>query len=126
MPTSKLPVIGDLAKPGQRQRLEIWCCNPACRRHCYLSPEEAIERLGAGTTFPHAARKLICSACGARGSGRSRLIQVRASMEDFYANLEANSGRPTPKPFNAGDYAGSRGIDEAPRQSTRWQRSRRR
>lgn len=116
--TSKPPVIGDLAKPGQRQRLEIWCCNRECQRHTFLSPEEAIERLGANTTFPEAAHKLVCSACGARGSGGSRLITCRPSMEDFYANMAEQSGRPTPTPFNEGDYAKTV-SDGAPRHPTR-------
>ena len=120
---SNPPIIGDLV--GARQRLEIWCCNRDCRRHTYLAPEDAVRLLGANTTFPQAARKLFCSACGARGSGRSRLIQCRGSMEDFYANLAEEGGMPSPRPFNEGYYAATV-AREAPRSPVRRGRARRR
>lgn len=94
MPTfgHSAPVIGDLLAPGNRQRLEIWCGNHACGRCAIMEPEDAVRLLGANTTFTDAARKLVCSACGARGDGPSRLVQCRGSIEDYYANL----GQPMP------------------------------
>ncbi len=49
------------------------------------SPQEAIERLGADTTYVQAGRRLYCPAC--RAAGYDTRVSVRASIEDFYDRL---------------------------------------
>lgn len=88
---AKAPVLAELIR--DRQRLEVWCCR--CYRHEQIAPERAVELLGANTTFPMAANRLVCSACGARG--REKWIHVRPSVEDFYARLEGQGGLRLPK-----------------------------
>lgn len=50
------------------QHLEIYCCFPTCRRRVLMPAAEAVARLGPDCTFPAAARRLRCQACGARGA----------------------------------------------------------
>jgi hypothetical protein len=76
---SQTPVIGDLI--AQRQRLELGCAT--CRHSAVRSPLEAVERLGARTTFPQAGARLVCSGCGTRNGADGR-ISARPSMADYY------------------------------------------
>jgi hypothetical protein len=52
----------------------------------YLSPEDAVARYGADTTFVALRRRLRCDGCGARG--RDRQIDVRGCTNDYYAAME--------------------------------------
>lgn len=74
------PTIGDLVASGCR--LEIWCCRDGCRRQARWPPAEAVAKLGARTTFPEAARRLRCDACGARG--REKMVTCRPDVVDGY------------------------------------------
>lgn len=77
-----IPVIGDLV--SDEQRLEIGCA--VCRHSALWSPEDAVAKLGAGTTFLQARDRLRCSRCGTRNGDRG-LIQARGSIKDFYERL---------------------------------------
>lgn len=123
MPTfgRSTPVIGDLLAPGHRRRLEIWCGNHECGRHAFMEPEEAVARLGADTTFTDAGHKLVCSACGARGDGPSRLVQCRGSIEDYYKTL----GQPMPD-HRGGALTPSAELKPTPHGTTHRRRGRRR
>jgi hypothetical protein len=84
------PVIGDLVP--NRQRLELGC--GICRHSAVWSPLEAVERLGATTTFPQARARLVCSACRTRNGADGR-VSARPSMADYYARLrEKGMGMP--------------------------------
>jgi hypothetical protein len=84
------PVIGDLIERGQR--LEIGCAK--CRHAALWSPEEAVLRLGAATTFVGARDRLRCSACGARNGSEGR-ISARPCISDYYERLrEKGMGMP--------------------------------
>jgi hypothetical protein len=84
------PVISDLIP--NRQRLELSCA--ICRHSAVWSPLEAVERLGARTTFPQARARLVCSACGTR-NGDDGWISARPSMVDYYERLrEKGMGMP--------------------------------
>ncbi len=79
---SRLPVIGELLTSGFR--LEVCCQHAQCgREDVFWTPEEAVAKLGADTTFVQARRMLTCSEC--KAAGREQQVACRASVEDFYA-----------------------------------------
>ena len=55
------------------------------------SPQQAVERLGARTTYVQAQARLYCRACRAcRAEGYGEAgqgVHVRASIQDYYAAL---------------------------------------
>jgi hypothetical protein len=77
---------------ANRQGRELDCA--VCRHGAVWSPLEAVERLGARTTFPQARARLVCSSCGTR-TGDDGRISARPSISDYYDRLcEKGMGMP--------------------------------
>jgi hypothetical protein len=79
----RLPTLSSLLDVPQRLVISCYMCR---REPVYLSPEEAVARYGADTTFVALRRRLSCEACGAQG--RERQIDVRGCTNDYYAAME--------------------------------------
>lgn len=72
------------------QRLRIECQGNDCGHKACWTPEEAIARLGANTTFAQARRKLTCPVCKDRRP--QKLISVYPASEDYYAWIAQRGG----------------------------------
>lgn len=79
----RLPTLSHLLEVPQRLVISCYKCP---REPVYLSPEDAVARYGADTTFVALRRRLRCDGCGARG--RDRQIDVRGCTNDYYAAME--------------------------------------
>lgn len=79
----RLPTLSSLLNVPQRLVISCYMCR---REPVYLSPEDAVARYGANTTFVALRHRLRCEACGARG--RERQIDVRGCTNDYYAAME--------------------------------------
>jgi hypothetical protein len=78
---ARAPVVGDLLKINQHAEIE--CHWHACRRQVRWSALQAVQRLGLDTTWPQAAKRLRCHACGALG--RERQVSIRPCTLDLSA-----------------------------------------
>lgn len=76
-----LPVVGDLLAINQHADIE--CHWHACRRQARWTARQAVQRLGFDTTWPRAAKRLRCHACGALG--RERQVSIRPCTLDLAA-----------------------------------------
>ncbi|KQY35424.1 hypothetical protein ASD38_02355 [Caulobacter sp. Root487D2Y] len=79
----RLLTLSSLLEVPQRLVISCYKCS---RAPLYLSPEDAVARYGADTTFAALRRRLRCEACGARG--RDRQIDVRGCTNDYYDAME--------------------------------------
>jgi hypothetical protein len=77
----RLPTMSDLLT--HEQHLVIECHGDGCtKERVRWTPQEAIERLGADTTFVDAPRKLTCPVCKDRAP--EKRISVYPCSEDYY------------------------------------------
>lgn len=81
----RVPTMKDLLTYNQRLRIE--CHGVDCGHKACWTPQEAIERLGAETTFEQAKRKLTCPVCKDRRP--QKLISVYPDHTDYYAAMRS-------------------------------------
>lgn len=108
MEPDRAPVVADLL--AINQHLVVSCCWPECRRSRRLAAVEAVQLLGPGLPIAQAARRLRCSACGARG--REKLIEVRpCTLDAAAASARQAHAKDPPPAWPLEDYLASlRGL----------------